>query len=209
MASEEADRARNVLALAAPDSARMHQITAERFINQGDAVHAIAEYGTALQRDPSLVGVHYELGEALLEVASNKPDSLAAAEQELRLALRENPRNGGAEAKLGIIAQRRGDAEAARRYFEAALHMEPNELDALAGLAKLAADDGKTDEAIDYLKRAVEAGPLDEHLHYRLAELYKAQGDTADETKELTQYRQIKSLRTKTDLAGVASQPAP
>ena len=78
-----ANRSRDALLLAAPDSARTHQLMAEMLINRGNSRAAIIQYRKALEIDPKLRGVHYELGEAILE-DSRQEQSLQAAEKEFR-----------------------------------------------------------------------------------------------------------------------------
>jgi Tfp pilus assembly protein PilF len=123
----------------------------------------------------------------------------------LNSPLKEDPSNAGAEAKLGIVALKRGDKAEAERHFRTALQLQPDELDALSGMATLSAQAGEKTRAIEFPKRAIHAGPLDEHLHYRMAELYRSVGDLSAEQEALKQYREIKALRGKTDLADVAA----
>jgi tetratricopeptide (TPR) repeat protein len=74
--SDLADDTLNKLAILAPGSARMQQVIAERLINGGDLKGATEHYRKALEIDPHLPGVHYELAEAILESAPG--DSRAA-----------------------------------------------------------------------------------------------------------------------------------
>jgi cytochrome c-type biogenesis protein CcmH/NrfG len=53
---------------------------AEFLINRGDASAATIEYRKALELEPKLRGVHYELGEAILQDLRQAP-ALAAAEK--------------------------------------------------------------------------------------------------------------------------------
>jgi Tfp pilus assembly protein PilF len=96
-----ANRSRDALALAAPDSPRTHQLMAESLISRGDAHAAILEYRKALKLAPTLGGVHYELGDAIL-LDSRGPPALEAAEKEFRAALAENPADANAEYRLEI-----------------------------------------------------------------------------------------------------------
>ena len=47
----------------------MQQVIAERLINEGDLKGATEHYRKALEIDPRVPGVHYELAEAILESA--------------------------------------------------------------------------------------------------------------------------------------------
>jgi len=99
-----ANRARDALALVAPDSARMHEMMAQHLVNEGDLSGAIAQYRKALAMDPKLRGIHYELGEAILK-DSTSDTALQQAEKEFRAALAENPGDAGAECRLGRCAR--------------------------------------------------------------------------------------------------------
>ncbi len=80
--TELADDTLNKLAILAPGSARMQQVIAERLVNGGDLPHAIEHYKKALQIDPHLPGVHFELGEAILQSSLHDPATQAEAEKE-------------------------------------------------------------------------------------------------------------------------------
>ena len=123
-----ANSARDGLAIVAPDSARMHLLIAERFIKAGDATMAIHQYEEALAKDPSLLGVHYELGQALLKQSLDE-NSLKRATAELQLALKEDPRNAGAEGKLGVIEVFRGHADQAEEHFVRAISLKADQVE--------------------------------------------------------------------------------
>jgi Tfp pilus assembly protein PilF len=195
-----ADSARNALTVAAPDSARMHLLTAERFINSGDATMAIQQYQEALAKDPSLLGVHYELGEAILQESVSK-DSLDRATAELRLALKEDPRNAGAEAKLGFIEGIRGDSNLAEAHYTRALSLKPDEFNALVGLGNLLRARGENERAAELLSQASRIDAMDDSLHYQLAKIYREMGRKADAEREIKLFATIRGLKAKTSLA--------
>jgi tetratricopeptide (TPR) repeat protein len=194
-----ADRARNALAMIAPDSPRMHQMMAEHFINEGDAANAITQYERALGSDTKVSGVPYELAEAILEESKSAP-SLEKAKDLLKEALAEDPRNAGAEAKLGDIAMIENHRDAAKEYFAHALALRGDELDALEGMADIATDQGNNEEALKYLIQASREDPMDDKLHYRLSRLYRSLNRKADSDHELELFTKIRNLRKKTDL---------
>jgi tetratricopeptide (TPR) repeat protein len=194
-----ADRARNALAMIAPDSPRMHQMMAEHFINEGDAANAITQYERALGSDTKVSGVPYELAEAILEESKSAP-SLEKAKDLLKEALAEDPRNAGAEAKLGDIAMIENHRDAAKEYFAHALALRGDELDALEGMADIATDQGNNEEALKYLIQASREDPMDDKLHYRLSRLYRSLNRKADSDHELELFTKSRNLRKKTDL---------
>ena len=82
--SELADDTLNKLAIVAPGSARMQQVIAEHLVNEGDLPRAIEHYKKALQIDPRLTGVHFELGEAILQSAAQDPRNSGGSAKRVR-----------------------------------------------------------------------------------------------------------------------------
>jgi Tfp pilus assembly protein PilF len=191
--SDLADSARNALTVLAPDSARMHLLTAERFINAGNAFLAIQQYQEALAKDPSITGVHYELGEAILQ-NSTDADSLNRATAELELALKEDKRDAGAEAKLGYIAKMRGNSSLAEEYYTRALSEKPDEFNALVGLGGILRDRGENEKAAQYLSQASKLDAMDDSLHYQLAQIYRHLGRNAEAEQGMKLFATIRDL---------------
>lgn len=208
--SELADSARNELTLVAPDSARMHLLTAERFVNAGDVSMAIAQYEQALVKQPSMLGVHYELGEAIMQESASQ-ESLDRATKELQLALKEDPRNAGAVAKLGVIEGIRGNSQLAESDYIRALSLKPDEFNALVGLGNIMRDRGENERAAQYLARASKVVAMDDSLHYQLAQLYRKLGRGSDADQEMEFFAMIRNLKSnlsRSDQRRVATQPA-
>jgi Flp pilus assembly protein TadD len=195
-----ADSARDALTVAAPDSAPMHMLTAERFINAGDATLAIEQYQEALAKDPSLLGVHYELGEAIMQESLSE-GSLNRAAAELKLALNEDPRNAGAEAKLGIIEGIRGNSNLAEAHYTHALSLKADEFNALVGLGRILRARGENEKAAEYLTQASKIDPMDDSIHYQLAQLYRDLGRKADAEQEMKLFATIRGLKKNSSLA--------
>jgi len=197
--SDIAERARKALAVLAPDSARMHEIMAQHFINEGDATDAIAQYERALVIDSQLPGVRYELAEAIL-VDSKSVESLDRATALLKKALALDPRNAGAEAELGEIAAIQNDSAAAEAHFARALALDAKQLNALRGMADIAKLAEDNEKAKVYLLRASRVDPLDATLHYQLSQLYRKANLMDDAKREMDNFRMIQDLKKKTEL---------
>jgi tetratricopeptide (TPR) repeat protein len=204
--SDIAERARKALALLAPDSARMHEIMAQHFINEGDATDAVEQYERALAIDPQLPDGSYELAEAVLQ-DSISVESLKRAATLLRKALTQNPRNAGAEAKLGEIAVIQNDSKTAEAHFARALALDANGLNALKGMAQIEAGRGDNHKAKDYLVRASHVDPLDETLHYQLSRLYRQFNQMKDAQGEMELFKKIRELKKKTELREQMAKP--
>lgn len=178
----------------------MHEVMAEEFVNSGDAAAAITQYEETPAKDPALPGVHYELGEAILQ-NSTAPDSLQRAEREFKAALAENPHNAGAEAKLGRVDMLREKRLKAKQDYRRALILDPSQIDALKGMAEICTRAGETETALNYLIRADRSAPFDVSVHYQLASLYRKLGRTDDARRELAEFQRLSAIKDETSLA--------
>lgn len=98
--SDLADDTLNKLAILAPGSARMQQVIAERLVNQGNLKGAVEHYRKALEINPHLPGVHYELAEAIFGSAPGDAQSQADAAKELETAVKSDGDSAGVESML-------------------------------------------------------------------------------------------------------------
>jgi tetratricopeptide (TPR) repeat protein len=80
--------------------------------------------------------------------------------------------------RRGADAQMRGDVGRARRYFEQALRLNPNELEANAGLGAIQLETGNVSGALPYLQRAAQANYSDSAI--LLGQAYRRLGRTED-----------------------------
>jgi tetratricopeptide (TPR) repeat protein len=193
--SELADDTLNKLAVIAPSSARMQQVIAERLINEGDLKGAIEHYRKALEIDPRLPGVHYELGEAILQTSQTDPATQAAAEKEFQAAATLEGDTAQLECELGRIAFLQSDMDRAYAHYKRAFEMDPNEVDAQLGMGQLLSVMGKPEEAVKYLRMAIQNDPLNAEAHYRLATNCRKLGLTAEAEKELKLFQEIKKTK--------------
>ena len=193
--SELADDTLNKLTIIAPGSARMQQVIAERLVNAGDLNGAIEHYRKALEIDPHLPGIHYELSEAILESSPSNPDSKSAAETELQAAIANEGDNASIECELGHIARLRSDADQAYLRYKKAYAMNPVDVEAQLGLARVLMETEKPQEALPYLREAVAADPLNGEAHYRLAAAYRILQMPDDSQKEMKLFQEIKNTK--------------
>jgi tetratricopeptide (TPR) repeat protein len=190
--SELADDTMNKLAVLAPGSARMQQVIAERLVNGGDLPHAIEHYRKALQIDPRVSGVHFELGEALLQSSLQDP---AEAIAEFEAAEAMDGEGAKAECGLGAIELAQSDMEGALEHYQRAYKLNPNEVEAQLGLARVLMLQQKPQEAIQYLRAAIEADPLNSEAHYRLASAYRRLQMEEQAKKEMHLFEEIKKTK--------------
>lgn len=190
-----ADDTLNKLAILAPGSARMQQVIAERLINDGDLKGATAHYRKALQIDPRLPGVHYELAEAILEAAPDDPQTQAEAEQELGLAVQSDGDSARVECVFARIAIRRSDLKAAHDHYTRALRLNPGETEAQVGLGRWLQGMDQFQEAAKYLRMAVQSDPLNGEAHYRLASVCRRLELKDEAAKEFRLFQEIKQTK--------------
>jgi len=202
-----ANRSRDALLLAAPDSGRTRQLMAEMLINRGDARAAVAEYRKALELEPALRGVHFELGEALL-TESHEPPSLDAAEKEFRAALAESPRDARPEFRLGTVCSLRKDYPAAIAHYTRALELQPDDGNTQQELGWALFKTGDSAQALEHLQTAVRLDPLLSISHYQLAAVYRKLGREADARRELETFDKLEAMRKQIDQVYIRTRPA-
>lgn len=175
----------------APKSARTHEILAQSLMSHNDSAGAIQEYHRALQADPNLPEIHFELGQALLAFSANE-SSRAEAEKEFEAALVANPADGNAEYELGEVAWSRSDFARAIEHYSRALKMRPHYIDAQIGMGKALTSTNQASKAIEYLLDAERADPDNEIVHYRLALAYRKLGTKPDADREWSKFQEIR-----------------
>jgi tetratricopeptide (TPR) repeat protein len=195
--SELADDTLNKLAVVAPQSERMQQVIAERLINAGDLQGAIEHYKRALEINPHLPGVRYELAEAILESSPNDVQAQAEAEKELGTAVKIDGESARTECLFGRIAVLRSDQEGAYAHYNRAFTLNPSDVVAQLGLGRALTTMEKPGEAMKYLRMAVQSDPLNGEAHYRLALLYRTLQKKDEAQKEMQLFQEIKQTKDR------------
>ena len=174
------------------DSARLHQVTAELLESEGDFPRAVRQYRKALEVNPRLPGANRALAVAII---SSNPDQAGSqeAEQALERELSFNPRDAESLYQLGEIHWRRDEPGQALERFSKAVEIRPDFVEGLIALGKVLTATEQVERAADYLKRAVEIDPENDVAHYRLARAYRQLGRIEEATKELKEFRRIRS----------------
>jgi len=189
--SDLAARQLTKLAQVAPESAQMHQVLAQLSASQDDFVEAIAQYRKALEIDPELPGVHFELGQMIL---ANSTDESARdqAEREFHLALAADPDNAECEYLLGEIEWLRSKPREALQHYNRALALRPGYVDAHIAAGKALARLGDSQGALQQLLQAVALDPQSAVAHYRLSQVYLSLGRSAEAERESAAFRKIR-----------------
>ena len=192
-----ADDTLTKLAVIAPDSARMQQAIAEKLINAGDLKSAIDHYRKAVQINPGLRGIHYELGEAILESSRANTEAEAEAEREFEISIKLDGDTAKTECQLAAIALLRSQPDQALARYQRAYQLDPTEVQAQLGLARLLAD--KPADAIKYLRMAVQYDPLNGSAHYQLAQAYRRLQMPEMAQKEMHLFGEIKQTKDRVE----------
>jgi Tfp pilus assembly protein PilF len=193
--SDLANNALITLALAATDSAEMHQAMARELTRRGDEAAAVNHYRQAIKIDPRLPGLYFDFGNLLYSSTDEKLQ--AEAEAQFQAALAANPQDEKSLLMLGKIDAHRGDLRAARDADERAVQMQPNDTDACAELAGILMSMNEPDKARVLLRHALELEPTDYLAHYRMSRLYRQEGKLEEAKKEVAEYKKYKDMKDK------------
>jgi len=193
--SDLANNALITLALAATDSAEMHQAMARELTRRGDEAAAVSHYRQAIKIDPRLPGLYFDFGNLLNSSTDEKLQ--AEAEAQFQAALAANPRDEKSLLMLGKIEARRGDLKAARDAYARAVEMQPNDTDACAELAGTLMSMNEPGKARVLLLHALELEPTDYLAHYRMSRLYRQEGKLEEAKKEVAEYKKYKDMKDK------------
>ncbi len=186
LASEQVSRLTKV----APNSARVYQIYGEASMTQDDFAKATSEFRKAIELNPSLPGIHYQLGMALLTNSQEKTgtgEAQAAFEAELQI----NPSDARSEYQLGEIFRMRNLLDQAELHYQRALAFQPSLAEAQVGVGTVLAQLGQAAESQQHFLAAIQLDPDNELAHYRLSRAYRSAGRTDEANRELAIFQQL------------------
>ncbi len=189
--SDLAAQSLSMLYQKAPNSGQLHQILAQAAMTQDDFPGAIAEYRKAVEADPHLPGIHYELGRAIL---MNAQDGAAReqAKQEFDTELTSNPMDSGSEYELGEIYRLDSDLQTAEKHYERAVELRPDFVDAQIALGNVVGSEGRPQEAIAHYLEAARLDPDNELPHYRLSQVYRGLGRKDEANAQLMLFQRLR-----------------
>lgn len=178
----------------APNSVWRHQAAAEADESQGSYDAALAEYRQVLALDPRRPGVHYRMGRTLLARSHDKtsPEDVAAAQSEFEQELQMDPNNANAAYEFGEIHRQAGRFPEAQKYFELALKSYPDFEEAETGLASVLMSLKMPQDALACLQRAIRLNPEDEVAWFRLAQVERTLGNSAEQQKALAEFARLR-----------------
>ena len=172
------------------DSARAHQVLAERYVEDGQLAEAEREYGESLKQRPNASNVHLALGNVL---AAERKWPLAVAQYRIETQLR--PASAEAFFRLGSTLLQQGQARAALEQLTQADRLQPAAPQVLLemGRAAFAAQDAARAEAcwikllgLDPKSRFAASA------HLGLSALYRQAGRVQEADRETAAYEKLK-----------------
>jgi tetratricopeptide (TPR) repeat protein len=193
--SDLAGNALLTLAVAAPQSAEMHQAMARELRRHGDEAAAVANYREAIRIDPKLPGLYFQFGKLLYNSTDQRLKS--EAEAQFQAALAVNPQDEKAQLMLGEIAARRGDLKAAYDADARAVEMQPNDSDACNEFAGVLLSVDERDKARILLLHALEIDPMNYFAHFRLSTIYRMEGKPEEANREIAEYKKYRDMKEK------------
>lgn len=188
--SELAAQELGALASKAPDSGRTHQVYGEASMTQDDFPGAITQFRKAIEADPALPGVHYQLGLALLTNAQDA-STRQEAQQAFETELKRDPSDAHSEYELGEVFRLGTNFAAAQQHYTRALELRPEFAEAQVGLGTILTDGGKPEQSVTYFLAAVRLDPDNEIAHYRLARAYRTIGRVEDANREMASFQNL------------------
>jgi tetratricopeptide (TPR) repeat protein len=175
----------------------MQVVIAERLINEGDLEAATGHYRKALELDPHLPGLHYELAEAIFAAAPTDAQAQADAGKELETDVKLEGPSARTECIFGRIAFQRQDLDAAYAHYSRAFALNPASAEAQFGLGRALGSMNQPQEAAKYLRMAIQSDPLNDNAHYRLAVACRKLGLNDEAEKENRLSQDIRAARDR------------
>ncbi len=173
------------------DSARAHQVMAERYLEAGLVRKAEYEYAQALRLRPYTAGVHLAFGNVLAD-AGNLPQAIVQFKVEVEL----RPADPGANYRLGTALLQQGQAADALKALETADQLRPNAPPILLDLGKAALaakDNAKAEKCWLQLLNVDQKSDFAAQAHFALAGLYKDAGKNAEADREMAAYQNLRN----------------
>jgi tetratricopeptide (TPR) repeat protein len=188
----------------APDSPQAHELIGKSFESYDKLPEALAEYKRAAQKDSTLPGIHFLIGNLYW-----KQRDLSAATPELDAELRLNPNHSLANLRMGesLLATDADHPEKAIPHLRKAASDLRASAEAHRELGKALRMAGHYQEALTELQLAAERQPEDAKVHAQLAALYRARGNSAAAHREIEMQRQLLQRQREVSLQFHQTQP--
>ncbi len=169
-----------------PGGYRTHLLSAAVLEARDRDDEAIEAYRAALQAEPDVPGVHYQLGMALTRTMR-----LDEAISEFQKELEVDPYHVLAQVRLGEIYVYQREHEKAIPGLRAALELDSKSAAAHGALGRAYLLARRVDEAAEMLARSVKLDPDDKQTRYQLSIAYRRQGRREEADREFAVFTKL------------------
>jgi predicted Zn-dependent protease len=167
-----------------PNSIVAHEITGEIDESMHNYDLALVEYKKAIDLAPNQPGTHMHMGDAFWNMSKWE-----SAQAEFKAELVNDPNNCLAHWKLAdSILEGNGSNEEALAEANKAVERCPALMQARVDRARALIRLGKQPEALPDLLMAEKETPTEPSIHFLLAAVYRAQGQSAEAQQEMKTY---------------------
>ena len=178
-----------------PSSYRVNQLSAEILDSQGRFSDAVAQWNKAIEKSPTALRLHEQLGRTLLR-ESQSPEALENARAAFEAELKLNPQDAQAELELGKLLFSQQKLSEAAACLEKSLQLRPLLADAMVVLARVKSGQQKPEPAIKLLQKALEIAPALESAHTELIRIYRELGKNKDAQRQQAELEKQKKAGT-------------
>jgi tetratricopeptide (TPR) repeat protein len=175
----------------APASYRVNQLSAQILERQGRFAEAVSEWKKAIEKSPTALQLHEQLGRDLVREASS-PESLENARLAFEAELALNPDSALVELELGQVLFTQQKRDEAAACFEKSLQLRPSFAEALVALARVRNVQKQPEAAVKLLQKAIQIAPGLADARTDLIQTYRDLGRTKDAQREQTEWEKRK-----------------
>jgi len=152
----------------APDRDDYRVALAKIYFRAGKYAECATEYQKLIDKNPKLAGLYVRMGEAKVSEGDTK-----GAVEAFKKGKELDPADPAPSLRLALLYDNQGRHEEARKSYEDALKVRPDDPTALNNLAYLKADDGvDLDQALSFAQRAQNKLPNDLNVRDTVALIY-------------------------------------
>jgi tetratricopeptide (TPR) repeat protein len=170
-----------------PNSIVAHEIAGEVDASMHNYDLALVEYKKAIDLDPHMPGTHMHMGDAYWNIAQWE-----SAETEFKAELKNDPNNCLARWKLAnSMLEANDSAQDALTELNQAIGRCPALMQARTDRGRALIRLGKQADALPDLLMAEKDSPKEPSIHFLLASVYRAQGNSPEALKEMQTYSRL------------------
>jgi tetratricopeptide (TPR) repeat protein len=156
-------------------------------LGRNDEAERLARRG--LEADPRRADIQVFLADLLI-----RQDRLEDAAQCLRTAVALRPEIGGGYSRLGMVLDRLGDREGARKALEMAIQHMPSDATAFLVLGRLLLDQDRTGDALLHLEKARQLDPKLSGAYYALSQAQSRLGAAEAARDSMNKFLELKRV---------------